>query len=550
MTGGNFATLNPLDFGGTTLKEGNLETSSSANGDVFSSQQVPNTGKWYFEFRTSDVGSGYVGVREDSYKKTNYSWGTANVRGKTLATTTHYPSTTDGSRTGIAMVDGDIGMCAIDMDNGKIWWGVNGTWASSGDPVAGTNQIYSDLLTYGQLPLRVHYGHSSTTASLNFNFGQDSSFAGNETPQGNTDDNGVGDFYYAPPSGSLALNTGNLPTPTITAPDDYFNTVLYTGNGTFQSITGVGHQPDWTWIKLRNGASGHRIVDSVRGVTKYLDTASAATETTNGDRVTSFDNDGFTLGNSATVNGSFNYVAWNWKAGGTAVSNTSGSISSTVSANTDSGFSIVTYTGTGTAGTIGHGLLSAPEMVMVKSRTLATSWPIYHAGLISANYRVFLDYNNAQGSSLEWNSTAPTSSVFSVGPTGYSVNNSSQDYVAYCFHSVEGYSKIGTYESNNSTNGPYVHLGFKPAWILMKDADRSAMSWVMFDNKRGPVNPNDESLNPSTTAAEPYDSNSDIDFLSNGFKLRGGSSSWNNYLTETYIYIAFAEAPFKSANAR
>jgi hypothetical protein len=189
-------------------------------------------------------------------------------------------------------------------------------------------------------------------------------------------------------------------------------------------------------------------------------------------------------------------------------------------------------------------------MVIVKSRSLASSWPGYHTGLTSASYRVFLDLNNAQGSSLEWNSTDPTSSVFSIGPTGYSVNNSGATYIAYCFHSVEGYSKIGTYESNNSTNGPYVHLGFKPAWILMKDADRSGMAWVMFDNKRGPVNPNDESLNPSTTAAEPYDSNSDIDFLSNGFKLRGGSSSWNNYLTETYIYIAFAEAPFKSANAR
>jgi hypothetical protein len=539
VTGGNFTTLNTVDKNSSAvISEGNLEI--GVNSNIWYHQaratMFVDSGKWYWEvYQVGTGGFWKIGIRDNAAalssntaSSTGFEYYAADGNKHSSSGAAAYSSETSSQ--------GKIFAIALDMDAGTITLYVNNV--SQGVMFSGLTGYYAPTC-------------SMYNSTIMFNFGQDSSFSGNATPQGNTDDNGVGDFYYAPPSGFLALNTGNLPTPAITAPDDYFNTVLYAGNNTTgHAITGVGHQPDWTWIKLRNGASGHRIVDSVRGVTKYLDTSSAATETTNTDRVTSFDNDGFTLGNSATVNGSFNYVAWNWKAGGTAVSNTSGSISSTVSANTDAGFSVVSYTGTGSAATVGHGLSSAPEMVIVKSRSLATSWPIYHAGLISASYRVFLDGSIAQASSLEWNNTAPTSSVFSIGPTGYSVNNSGATYIAYCFHSVENYSKIGTYESNNSTNGPYVHLGFKPAWILMKNVDRSAMAWVMFDNKRGPVNPNDESLNPSTISAEPYDSNSDIDFLSNGFKLRGGSSSWNNFLTETYIYIAFAEAPFKSANAR
>ena len=549
VSGGNFATLNPLDFGGTTLKEGNLETSSSANGDVFSSQQVPNTGKWYFEFRTSDVGSGYVGVMEDSYKKTNYSWGTANVRGKTLATTTHYPPTTDGSRTGIAMVDGDIGMCAIDMDNGKIWWGVNGTWASSGDPAAGTNQIYSDLLTYGQLPLRVHYGHSSTTASLNFNFGQDSSFAGNETPQGNTDGNGAGDFYYAPPSAFLCLKTSNLPTPTITAPDEYFNTVLYAGNNTTgHAITAVGHQPDWTWIKLRNGASGHRLVDAVRGVTKYLDSTGTSAETTNTDRVTSFDSDGFTLGNSATVNGSFNYVAWNWLAGNGTSSNTDGDQTTTISANPTAGFSVGTFTAPSSYinFTTGHGLSAAPEMVIKKRIDSTSDWWVWHKDLPNAATGRALKLNlssvEIQGAYFDQSNMTTTTVGYTAGV--FIVNGT---YLQYVFHSVESYSKCGVYTGNGSSNGVYVHCGFRPAWVMVKAATGSVQHWWMFDNKREGYNVDNDQLYANLTSAE---GTSDIlDFTSNGFKLRNSTAATNGS-GQTFIFLAFAEAPFKSANAR
>ena len=232
-------------------------------------------------------------------------------------------------------------------------------------------------------------------------------------------------------------------------------------------------------------------------------------------------------------------------------SNFSGSIQSKVSENTEAGFSIVSYTGTGSAATVGHGLSQAPEWILAKQRDAdSTDWYIYHSALGASAYITLNGTAAAVTSSSDpWNATAPTNSVFSVSSAASP--SSSGTMIAYCFHSVDGYSKVGRYESNNSTDGPFVFTGFKPAFILMKDADRAAMAWTMFDNKRDDVagNPNDESLTPSGTSSEPYDSNSDIDFLSNGFKLRGGSSSWNNYATETYIYIAFAEQPFKYANA-
>jgi hypothetical protein len=541
VTGGNFTTLNTVDKNSSAvISEGNLEI--GVNSNIWYHQaratMFVDSGKWYWEvYQVGTGGFWKIGIRDNAAalssntaSSTGFEYYAADGNKHSSSGAAAYSSETSSQ--------GKIFAFALDMDAGTITLYVNNV--SQGVMFSGLTGYYAPTC-------------SMYNSTIMFNFGQDSSFSGNATPQGNTDDNGVGDFYYAPPSGFLALNTGNLPTPAITAPDEYFNTVLYAGDDTTSNaITGVGFQPDFTWIKGRNtSVLSHGLFDSVRGANKTLFSDGAYVENS-AVVFPSFDSDGFTVSDAGGnwTNDSFNYVAWNWLAGNGTVSNTSGSITSQVSANTDAGFSVVSYTGTGSAATVGHGLSSAPEMVIVKSRSLASSWPIYHTGLTSASYRVFLDLNNAQGSSLEWNSTDPTSSVFSIGPTGYSVNNSGATYIAYCFHSVEGYSKIGTYESNNSTNGPYVHLGFKPAWILMKDADRSAMAWVMFDNKRGPINPNDESLNPSTTSAEPYDSNSDIDFLSNGFKLRGGSSSWNNYLTETYIYIAFAEAPFKSANAR
>lgn len=545
VTGGNFTTLNTVDKNSSAvISEGNLEI--GVNSNIWYHQaratMFVDSGKWYWEvYQVGTGGFWKIGIRDNA----------AALSSNTASSTGFEYYAADGNKhssSGVAAYSsetssqGKIFAFALDMDAGTITLYVNNV--SQGVMFSGLTGYYAPTC-------------SMYNSTIMFNFGQDSSFAGNATPQGNTDDNGVGDFYYAPPSGFFALNTGNLPTPAITAPDEYFNTVLYTGNGTSsgRALTGVNFQPDFVFSKSRSDAFNWNLFDSVRGAGERLSSNTTGAESTNNayGYLNSFDSDGFTTTGGSTNNENWNktnsaYVAWNWKAGGTAVSNTSGSISSTVSANTDSGFSIVTYTGTGALGTVGHGLSATPEFIIFKRRNSTSNWISYNSTSGSSN-ALYLDLTNGNTATTYMNSTDPTASVFTVN-TNTDSNGSSGTYVAYCFHSVEGYSKIGTYESNNSTNGPYVHLGFKPAWILMKNVDRSAMAWVIFDNKRGPVNPNDESLNPSTTAAEPYDSNSDIDFLSNGFKLRGGSSSWNNYLTETYIYIAFAEAPFKSANAR
>ena len=279
------------------------------------------------------------------------------------------------------------------------------------------------------------------------------------------DSNGIGDFYYAPPAGFLALCTSNLPSVDV-IPSEHFNTVLYTGNGSTQSIA-VGFQPDFTWIKSRSAAENNSLFDSVRGISEYLFSNSTSEELLfNGNGLTSFDSDGFevTGGSGYAVNtSSATYAAWNWKAGGSAVSNTNGSITSSVSANPAAGFSIVSYTGTGANATVGHGLtLAAPEMVIVKSRDTANSWNTWHEALPATNYVVLNSTQAAQAYAPLWNSTAPTSSVFSLG-TDQGGNKSSDAFIAYAFHSVDGYSKVGSYTGNGSTDGPFVHCGFRPA---------------------------------------------------------------------------------------
>jgi len=551
VSGGNFAVLNELsNSDSVSLKEGSLEfTADTASRNVQGTMAV-SSGKWYFEARMLSGGSaanGYnVGVATAGCANitTNPSAASGGIpSGEALNAVDsrqYFYSNDGGSNTATsnstAFVAGDIIGVALDLDSATqtVSFYKNGTIIGSAQTLAHQDDTWLPHL----------YSASFTNTPRIMNFGQDSSFANNETPQGNTDDNGVGDFYYAPPSGGfLALTTGNLPAATITTPDDYFNTVLYTGNSSTQSIT-VGFQPDWTWIKLRNGASGHRLVDSVRGVTKYLDVSGTAVETTETDRVTSFDSDGFTLGNSATVNGGFNYVAWNWLAGGTAVANTDGDISSQVSVNNDVGFSIVSWTSNGSnSDGVGHGLASKPELIIYKDRSGTGNWILWTTLIDGTNDVVFWNLSTS-GQNVPAQYGSPTATT--ISNYGYA---NGETIIAYCFHSVEGFSKIGTYESNNSTDGRFVFTGFAPAWVQTKDFDRASMVWGMFDNKRETFNVR-ENMMTTTTAAEPYATQSDIDFVSNGFKFRNGSTSWNNYLTETYFYWAFAEAPFKKSNAK
>jgi len=358
-------------------------------------------------------------------------------------------------------------------------------------------------------------------------------------------------FAYTPPTGYKKLNTYNLPDSSIKDGSEYFNSVLYTGTGEIHNITGVGFQPDFTIVKSRSDVASHNVYDSVRGIKKILITNGTDAEVTEPDNagLDSFDTDGFTIDAVewfANVNilGK-TYVAWNWKAGDTAVSNTDGTITSTVSANPTSGFSVVSYTGTGNdTDTIGHGLGVTPSLVFWKSRSITEDW-LVTSTLFPDPEKNFLKLNL-------------TNAIASIGAAGYTLNSlvirantrmaSGTTYIAYCFAEVEGYSKFGSYTGNGSTDGPFVYTGFRPAWIMFKRTD-VASSWEVYDAARDPDNVVYEVVQPNNTQAEITVTNGRIDFTSNGVKLRDAGGSVNGS-GNTFIYMAFAENPMKHSLAR
>jgi hypothetical protein len=330
---------------------------------------------------------------------------------------------------------------------------------------------------------------------------------------------------------------------------------LYTGTGSSlavsNAVNGVSFQPDLVWIKARGNTYSHNIEDSVRGVTLRLQSDSTAAEAVGANgQVTAFSSGGFTQNGGVETGGSSaTYVGWQWKAGGTAVSNTAGSITSSVSANTTAGFSVVTYTGTGVAATVGHGLGVAPSMFIVKRRNSAgLNWGVYHISLTSASYVLVLQGTDAQAlDTTYWNATAPTSSLLNIGTAG-AVNASGGTYVAYCFAPVAGYSAFGKYTGNGSTDGPFVYLGFRPRFVMIKRTD-AVNNWVIYDTARDTFNKTSKYLYAQSSQAEVDDTVDYIDILSNGFKPR---ATWSGLNTSggTYIYMAFAENPTKFANAR
>ena len=337
-------------------------------------------------------------------------------------------------------------------------------------------------------------------------------------------------------------------------PQLYFQTKLYTGDGnSTQAITLDGDenmQPDWIWIKNRTDGHYHNLNDSVRGVgaTKVLRSNTNGAEGGTSGHVSVIGSDGFTVAagtsDSEEVNtSSDNYVAWNWKAGGSASSNTDGSITSSVSANTTAGFSIVSYTGTGANATVGHGLGAVPQMIIVKNRDGGTdNWAVYHEEL-GANNWLKLNTNDASATdTVMWNNTTPTSSVFSVG-TYTNSNGNTNGMLAYCFSDIKGYSKFGSYTGNGNADGTFVYLGFKPAFIIFKRTN-TTNDWFMVDNKINPFNVTDKMLRPNLSNAEQSFNN--IDFLSNGFKPRGASDGFNAS-GSTYIYMCFASSPFTTS---
>jgi hypothetical protein len=538
----NFCTFSPAALDRNRnyapyLVEGNLRIERailSQEGGSISAPMAVSSGKWYFEGELSEyLGSSPLRI---GFNTDDNFYGAGSVYKEVSAN-------------GLYMI-------AIDIDNKLYWTGANGTW-DAGDPDLGTGGTSYTSTTDSMVPfVRDNSASVGNGGTWTLNFGQDSSFAGQKTRQGNTDANGIGDFYYAPPAGYLALCSANLPETAIDPaeddiPADYFNPVTYTGNGTGQSITGVGFQPDWVWIKSRSDVDNNVLQDSVRGVTKQLFSSTTDAETSYTNGVTSFDADGFTVATSnwSNENGQTR-VAWNWKAGGSAVANTDGTIASQVSANTKAGFSIVTYTGQTTADTVGHGLEQPLDFIIVKNRDTTNQWAVYSRALGSD---VFTYLNNTQaavsGNTSVWNNTDPTSSVFSIGTSNSTSGASSGDeLVAYCFHSVEGFSKFGSYTGNGSADGPFVYTGFRPAYVMVKRTSNSG-EWTIYDNKRSAFNLTDKNLKANNVTAEVVSGNNSIDIVSNGFKLRGFGST-SNASGDTYIYMAFAEMPYKYANAR
>ena len=541
-TASNYCTLNPISTqgAGAVIYNGNLYT-NAASWKTAGGTQALSSGKWYYELTVAAFSSSAMyGVFNSNFNSWStymgasaYGWAwqyTGAGSGPWNNNTPGSPgvSGTGGSTNGAL---NDVYMCAFDVDAGKIWWGKNGTWFS-GDPAAGTSPGYSGLT--GTLTPGV--SSSSTGDVCSLNFGQKA-------------------FSYTAPSGFKAINTYNLPEPTIKAGNKYMDATLYTGDGTTgRTITNDGSfQPDFVWIKSRSNALNNNVYDSNRGAPLELSTNLTSADSS-GD-LTAFNTTGFTINQTAgyEINHSgYTYVGWQWQAGQNAnTTNTSGSITSQVNANPTAGFSIVTWTGTGAAGTIGHGLGVTPSMVIVKNRTTAaTNWTVWFTGYASTEYLLLnlTDAKQTNGSTLIWSGT-PTSSIVQLG-TSSQTNGSGNGLVAYCWTPIPGFSQFGSYTGNGSADGPFVYLGFRPKFILVKQTNTSGQGWVLYDSSRNLYNLTNASLAANSSGAEVSpDSTNNYDLLSNGFKARNSGLATNTS-GGTYIYAAWAENPFKYSLAR
>jgi hypothetical protein len=554
----NYATPNPLDAGSSSLvfSNGNLDIGSAAgNWTDCRSTFAVSSGKWYWETRLNTVATlrPFVGILNSSVRPASNSGSVTEQIGET---TNSYAYWAQGGflrhnavgTTVTAAVATDIVQVALDMDNGKIYFGLNNTYfdssgGSTGNPSTGSNPSYSGITLDTVSPAFELY---NGTSSVSVNFGQR-------------------DFSFTPPTGFKALNTANLPAPSIKDGSDYFNTVIYTGTGsTNNDVTTVGFQPDFTWIKDRTSGNVnfHSLHDSVRGVGNALVTNNDAIESNLAGYIGPFLSNGFRIAptlsgsNYNTLNNS--YVAWNWlAANGTSsiaagsVDGTNPTIASTVSANSTAGFSIVSFTTNDTAGaTVGHGLGVPPDMIIMKYRNLQAYWVVYHKDMNTSPQNGYLNLNFTTGfttSTDPWNNTAPSSSVITmgagVGSTG-STNYGIYTSVAYCFAEVEGYSKIGSYTGNGLADGPFVYCGFKPRFLLIKGTNAGS-NWEMIDTARDPDNVANQQLFANLTT--PYPNYTFGDVVSNGFKIKDNSSglqgNYNNS-GQTYIFAAFAEHPF------
>ena len=530
---GNYPTFNPLkkfdqNF---AITEGNLTASDSSATSVsrcVATMRTPTTGKWYWEVNIVS-GSGLncfvQAVTEAIADSTTVG---SNNGYRSNGTISNLAGTTQTS--GATYTAGDVIGVAVDIDNGTCQFYKNGV-------AQGATPSYT--FTAGTILVPAVGGDNSAgTKTFGINFGQ--------RP-----------FAYTVPSGFKTLNTANLPVPTIKNGVNFMNAIAYTGDGATptRTISGLTFAPDLVWIKGRSIATSNMINDNVRGVNlaTFTNLTNAETTLNPGGYLSAFTSSGFSVAigatdfNVANANGS-TYVAWNWKAGDSTVTNTSGTISSQVRANPTAGFSIVTYTGTGANATVGHGLGVAPGLVIVKRRNAVASWLVWHNTFAGTEYIVLESTAAKTSLAAMWNSTIPTSSVFSVG-TNANTNGSASTYVAYCWSEVTGYSKIGTYTGNGSADGPFVYCGFRPSWIMFKSSS-AVTDWTIIDTTRNTYNSMPKILYPNTSGAEATGLSTEyIDVTANGFKVRTNGGGYNTS-SGTYIFMAFAETPFKYSLAR
>ena len=580
----NFATFNPLSnqagngaIGSAyaDLDKANTEfyVSNGSSGMCINIATPSSGGKWYCEFYLSgSVGNyawvGYYPIKETPEVKeqwapsSNTTWTDSGIvsvhsMGRYFYTDGQY---TDSGAT--SFTAGDVISIALDLDNGATYFAKNGTYMNSGNPASGESKTGAAPVegAYSKEYLLAVGSAGSSGHTWTINAGQDSTFNGAISAGGNTDANGFGDFKYTVPSGYLSLCSANVPVSdaidpagdngTDENPTKQFDAVTYTGNAGTNNITGLGFKPDLVWIKIRNTASNGPLVDSSRGNNKVTFSQITNPEVTSAN-LTSFNTDGFSLDGTSDYQANFNgnsntYIAWCWKAnGGTTASNSDGSITSTVQANQSAGFSIVTYTGTGSAATVGHGLGVAPKWIIVKNRDTDRNWACFHSDFNSSGKRALLMNTGGTDLSNYWNGTQPTSSVFSLG-SETEVNKSSDDIVAYCWADVDGYSKFGSWEGNGNSFGPFIYTGFRPRMIFSMRTDTTS-GFRVRDTARETHNPTQKIVWWTFDLQEFTSSGYNFDILSNGFKVRTSSGDFNAN-GSVHVYGAWGDVPFKYNN--
>jgi len=547
---GNYATLNPLalppsGYSAGTFGSGNLQFTTGGVKIAKSTMAIPLTGKWYIECRSSGTSAsidwifGLTGMAAAT--PVNHSNPGVNLY---ISDTVYWllNAASQFTQAG-AISSSDVFQIAYDSSTGKVWLGKNNTYytaagAGTGNPSSGTNE-FATLSTTTEFCAYTGGNTGTTTSSINF---------------------GQQPFTYTPPTGFKTLNTFNLPEPTIKQPNKHFDATIYTGTGSNRTITNAGSfQPDFIWIKSRSTADYHNLNDTVRGIVgtgspTLITNTTDAEQTFTGYGVSAVNSNGFNLiGNGSYTNASgTTYVGWQWNAGGANATNTSGTITSIVRANPTAGFSIVTWTGSGSAGTVGHGLGTTPAMIVIKNRTTgSTQWVTWHQNLSGATATdgayMYLNTTAAPSTTtVFYNGSQISSSVFGLRGNNSNVNASPDNYVAYCWAPVAAYSAFGTYAGNASADGTFVYLGFRPRFLLLRRTNTTG-NWVLMDTTRATYNPNDTDLFADLAIAESNPATAPIDFLSNGFKLR---STGYNGSGETWIFMAFAETPFKYSRSR